>query len=48
MMIIGVDQLGYASRCGCRLALTLLIATLSWRYFELPLVRVGHKFNYHP
>ena len=30
------------------LALTLLIAMVSWRYFELPLVRIGHKFSYHP
>jgi peptidoglycan/LPS O-acetylase OafA/YrhL len=28
-------------------ALTLLIAMVSWRYFELPFVRIGHKFNYH-
>ena len=30
------------------LVLTLLIASLSWRYFELPLVRLGHRFNYRP
>jgi peptidoglycan/LPS O-acetylase OafA/YrhL len=28
------------------LAITLLVASLSWRYFELPLIRVGHKTNY--
>jgi peptidoglycan/LPS O-acetylase OafA/YrhL len=28
------------------LAITLLVASLSWQYFELPLVRLGHRFNY--
>ena len=27
-------------------AVTLLIATLSWKYFEKPLLRRGHKYVY--
>jgi peptidoglycan/LPS O-acetylase OafA/YrhL len=30
------------------LGVTLLVASLSWRYFELPLIRMGHKTNYEP
>jgi peptidoglycan/LPS O-acetylase OafA/YrhL len=28
------------------LVITLLIASLSWRYFESPLIRIGHQLSY--
>ncbi|HEY1481864.1 MAG TPA: acyltransferase, partial [Candidatus Acidoferrum sp.] len=28
------------------LAITLLLANLSWKFLELPLIRKGHRFNY--
>jgi peptidoglycan/LPS O-acetylase OafA/YrhL len=28
------------------LILTLVITTLSWRYFEMPLIHIGHRLNY--
>jgi peptidoglycan/LPS O-acetylase OafA/YrhL len=34
--------------CLVALIVTLLIAKLSWNYFEKPLVRRGHKYNYEP
>ena len=37
------DLLAILASC----AITLLLAVLSWRYFESPLVRLGHSRHYH-
>jgi peptidoglycan/LPS O-acetylase OafA/YrhL len=42
-LITNASQLGAAF---IALALTLAICQLSWKYFEKPLVRMGHRLNY--